>query len=93
MQTVRQQMIALLSETVSSARNLSQLLSIQEKEVYGHLPHIARSVAAQKRRLVVIPSQCLSCGYVFNDRKRFTRPGRCPRCKGERVDEPKYQVV
>ena len=93
MQTVRQQMIALLSQGVHSARGLSQMLRIQEKEVYGHLSHIARSVVSQRQRLVVIPSRCLVCGYVFDKRKRLTRPGRCPRCKGERIEEPRYQVV
>lgn len=93
MQTVRQQMIALLSQEVHSARGLSQLLRIQEKEVFGHLSHIARSVASQRLRLVVIPSRCLVCGYVFDKRKRLTRPSRCPRCKGERIEDPRYQVV
>ncbi len=86
-------MIALLSQGVHSARGLSQMLRIQEKEVYGHLSHIARSVVPQRQRLVVIPSRCLMCGYVFDKRKRFTRPGRCPRCKRERIEEPRYQVV
>ncbi len=69
------------------------MLSIQEKEVYNHLPHIARSVVSQGNRLIVIPSQCLVCDYVFDERKRFTRPGRCPHCKGERIEHPRYQVV
>jgi predicted Zn-ribbon and HTH transcriptional regulator len=93
MQTIRQQMIALLSEQARSARDLSQMLSIQEKEVYSHLSHIARSVGSRRHKLVIIPFRCLSCGYVFDDRKRFTRPGRCPRCKGERIEEPRYKVV
>lgn len=86
-------MIELLSKEVLSARDLSQMLRIQEKEVYAHLSHIARSVVSQTRRLVVIPSQCLVCGYVFDKRKRFTRPGRCPCCKGERIKQPRYQIV
>jgi predicted Zn-ribbon and HTH transcriptional regulator len=86
-------MITLLSQGVCSARDLSQMLHIQEKEVYSHLSHIARSVVSQSHRLVVIPSRCLVCGYVFDNRKRFTRPGRCPCCKGERIEEPRYEVV
>jgi len=86
-------MITLLSQGVRSARDLSQMLHIQEKEVYSHLSHIARSVVSQSHRLVVIPSRCLVCGYVFDNRKRFTRPSRCPCCKGERIEEPRYEVV
>ncbi len=93
MQTVRQQMTALLSQQVCSARDLSQRLSIQEKEVYSHLSHISRSVVSRRQKLVITPSRCLECGYVFKERKRLTRPSRCPRCRGERIEEPKYQVV
>ena len=93
MQTIRQQMMTLLTQGVHSARDLSQVLRIQEKEVYSHLSHIARSAVSKGNRLVVSPSQCLVCDYVFEDRKRFTRPGRCPRCKGERIQHPRYQVV
>ncbi|MDY6837797.1 MAG: transcriptional regulator [Thermodesulfobacteriota bacterium] len=86
-------MILLLSEGEWTARDLSQTLSIPEKEVSSHLSHIARSVARQHKRLHVVPSSCLSCGYIFDTRKRFTRPGRCPRCKGERIRAPKYHIL
>ncbi|MCG6917137.1 MAG: transcriptional regulator [Deltaproteobacteria bacterium] len=92
METIRQQMISLLVDKEMDARELSQAMGIREKEVYEHLPHIARSVAAQKKQLVIQPVRCLACGYVFKDRKRFTRPGRCPRCKKSHLDEPKYRI-
>ena len=79
METIRQQMIALLSDREMSARQISQSIGIREKEVYEHLPHIARSLAAQDKKLIIEPAECLTCGYVFKDRQRFTRPGRCPR--------------
>ena len=91
-QTVRQHMIVLLSEREMSARELSQATGIREKEVYEHLSHIARSVAAQRRELVLLPARCLVCGYVFEDRKRLTRPGRCPRCKRAHLQRPMYRV-
>ncbi|MFC1815043.1 transcriptional regulator [Thermodesulfobacteriota bacterium] len=93
MPTIRQQMIAVLSKGEFKARELSQMLGIREREVYAHLPHIARSVSNQKRQLIINPSRCLSCGYVFSKRQRFTRPGRCARCKHERLSEPGYQVL
>ena len=93
METIRQQMIRLLSTDVCSARDLSQMLRIQEKEVYSHLSHIARSVVSQSHRLVVIPSRCLACGHIFDKRTKLTKPSRCPRCRGERIEHPKYQVV
>jgi predicted Zn-ribbon and HTH transcriptional regulator len=72
---------------------LSQTLRISEKEIYAHLPHIARSLAAQKKELVILACCCLECGYTFRDRKRFTTPGRCPRCRSERIKEPTFQVT
>lgn len=93
MQTVRQRIITLISEEEHNARDLSQILRIREKDVYEHLIHIERSVVSQGRKLEIVPSRCLECGYVFRERKRFTSPGRCPRCKGEHIEEPRYRVV
>ena len=85
-------MIVLLSESDMSARDISQAMRIREKEVYEHLPHIARSVAAQRKKVIILPSTCLNCGYEFKDRKRFTRPSRCPRCRRTQLHEPLYRV-
>ncbi len=92
MQTIRQSIVALLSESECSARDISQALRIAENEVYTHLSHIARSLASKNGRLQITPAHCLQCGYTFGDRKRFTKPSRCPRCKGEHIEEPKYRV-
>ncbi len=92
MQTIRQQIIELLSEREMSAREVSQTVRIREREVYEHLPHIARSLAAQRKKLIILPFQCLACGYVFEERKRFTRPGRCPRCKRAHLERPMYRI-
>ena len=92
MQTIRQQIIELLIEQEMDVRELSQELGVREKEVYEHLSHIGRSVAAQRKRLIVQPFRCLLCGYVFEDRKRFTRPGRCPACKRAHIQRPTYRI-
>lgn len=85
-------MIRLLEEAPRDARELSQRLGIQEKEVYEHLAHIARSMKARKKKLFVLPFSCLSCGFVFANRRRFTRPGRCPKCRDSRVEYPVYRI-
>ena len=91
--TIRRRMIALLSGEKMCARELSQAMGIREKLVYEHLGHIARSVASQKRRLVILPFRCLDCGFVFKVRKRFTPPGRCPRCKKAHLERPYYRIL
>jgi predicted Zn-ribbon and HTH transcriptional regulator len=93
MQTIRQQMIILLSSEQHSAQGLSMALKIREKEVCDHLSHIRHSLASQKRELKVKPAQCLECRYVFDDRARLTKPGRCPRCKGTHIEDPRYRVI
>jgi predicted Zn-ribbon and HTH transcriptional regulator len=93
METIRQRMIALLYESEMSAKELSHAMKIREKEVYEHLPHITRSLTSRGRKLIIQPSRCLACGYVFQDRKRFTRPSRCPRCKRSRVQDPRFRIA
>ncbi len=82
----------LLSNSELDARGLSQELGIREKEVYDHLAHVARSVKAEKKKLIVYPSRCLQCGFVFEDRKRLTRPSRCPKCKQSHLQSPRYSI-
>jgi predicted Zn-ribbon and HTH transcriptional regulator len=91
-QTIRQQIIEFLSNKEMGGRELSQSVGIREKEVYEHLSHIARSVNARRKKLIIIPSRCLECGYIFEDRKRFSPPSRCPRCKSEHIQDPTYRV-
>ena len=92
MKTIRKQMIELLDKKETGVRDISQTLRIREKEVYAHLSHIARSVAAQRKKLIIIPAECLVCGYVFENRKRYTRPSRCPHCKSEHIQNPMYKI-
>ena len=92
MQTVRQQITEFLTNGELDARELSQELGIKEKEVVEHLSHIARTLAVQGKKLAIRPAECLLCGYVFEKRQRFTRPGRCPRCKKSHLQSPVFYI-
>jgi predicted Zn-ribbon and HTH transcriptional regulator len=91
--TLRQQMVQLLAEGRYRAREISQELGIREKEVYDHLPHIARSLEHRAQKLMVEPASCLSCGYLFRKRGRFEKPGKCPLCKAQHIREPRYYIA
>jgi predicted Zn-ribbon and HTH transcriptional regulator len=93
MQTIRQQIIDLLSLQEMDVRQLSGQVGIQEKEVIEHLSHIARSLAVKGKKLTIRPAECLLCGYVFAKRQRFTRPGRCPRCKKSHLLSPGFYIT
>ena len=92
MPTLRQKIISLLIDEEMNAREISGQVGISEKEVYAHLAHIARSVASQDKKIVITPANCLACGFVFKDRKRFTRPGRCPQCKKSHIQSPRFRI-
>ena len=93
MPTPRQQIIELLTDGEMDARELSREAGLKEKEVVGHLSHIARSLAGKGKKLTIRPAECLLCGYVFEKRQRFTRPGRCPRCKKSHLQSPRYYIT
>ena len=91
-QTIRQQIIDLLISDELSLRDLSQAVGIPEKEVVPHLSHIARSVRNQGKKLVETPHKCLSCGFVFDKRSRFSKPGRCPICRNSHIQTARYHI-
>ena len=92
MPTIRQEITDLLSEEELNARELSQLLGIPEKEVFEHLEHVARTAKVHGRKLIVRPFRCLKCGFSFKDRDRFSRPGRCPRCRESHIRMASYHI-
>ncbi len=90
--TLRQEIIAELSEGPCSARDVSAAVGIPEKDVTGHLEHIRKTIAQSGRRLVIMPAECKKCGFVFSKREKLKRPGKCPLCKGESISEPHFVI-
>ena len=91
MSTIRQTIISLLQGQDLSAREISQIVGIREKEVYDHLTHIARS-AAVKGKLIVQPASCRHCGFIFKKRDRLTAPGKCFLCRSEAISPPRFAI-
>jgi len=92
LETIRQQIVELLTHVEMDAKELSKRLSVSEKDVLAHLSHIDKSMRNSNKRLSIHPSICLTCDFVFKDRQRFTRPGRCPRCKKSHITNPEYRI-
>jgi predicted Zn-ribbon and HTH transcriptional regulator len=88
--TVRRQLFDLLIAGPHGVRELSQLLHQSEQEIYDHLRHLERSARTAGRRLVIEPSVCLACGFVFARRTRPQPPGHYPQCRSTRISRPRY---
>jgi len=91
-ETVRHALIELLSGQSISAREISTEMHMAEKDIYGHLEHIRRTLHATGAVLDVTPAECRSCGFVFAKRERLTTPGKCPVCRSETILEPLYSI-
>ena len=82
---------------VIDGRNLLQkhakLLGIPERQVEDHLIHVVKTVARDPScRFILEPSVCPDCGFTFRERRKLTRPSRCPRCRGEGITAPRYGI-
>lgn len=88
-ETLRHDIICVLRGESLTARELSERVGIEEKEVLDHLEHIK---IALHGRLAVIPALCLACGFSFKKRERLKGPGRCPVCHSERIANPHFSV-
>jgi hypothetical protein len=90
--TQRQAIKELLGEQPYSALELSQRLSLSEKEVLGHLAHIARA-PGPGCHFQITPAICKHCGFIFKKRERLTSPSRCPLCRHQSITRPRFALV
>jgi len=85
-------MIAVLGGQTLSAREISGIVKISEKEVYEHLAHIQRGIRNSSHPLTVTPAECKKCGFIFKKRERLKKPGKCPLCYSESITEPLFSL-
>jgi hypothetical protein len=95
--SIRQRIIKLLSEATEpmTAEDIARVLDIDVSEVYMHLEHVAKTVrrsSGGEKALLMIPPRCRKCGYVFKDLDKPKKPSRCPRCKSEWIEPPRFII-
>ncbi len=90
--TIRMEMMALLEVGPMTVRDLSQSLSIMEKEVFDHLVNVEKSLKNKGKILAYDPYRCLNCGFEFKTRKKLTKPGKCPECRAERIEPAVFWI-
>lgn len=91
--TVRHEIISVLSGREMTAREISGEVGISEKEVYQHLEHVRISLGAHGMALSVRPALCRKCGFEFKKREKLRKPGKCPVCKSESIEVPLFSVA
>lgn len=97
METIRERLIKILLEskeplTIHQLQSLAQT-ELKPNELYEELEHVRKTLKRMGYRLVIVPATCKKCGYQFTDREKLKKPSRCPRCKSERIEPPRFYVV
>lgn len=88
--TRRQELVQHLEAGPATVRDLAELMRLPVRSVVDDLEHVARSLSA--RKLHMKPAVCLHCDYAFENRRRYTRPSRCPQCRSERITWPVLRI-
>ena len=89
--TRREEIIEILSKEEKSAKELANRFQVELFEILEDLEHIKHSIKPKK--LVMEPALCKKCGFVFRERSRVKKPGKCPKCKGEWITAPLFRIV
>jgi len=66
---------------------LSKVVKQSEKALYDHLEALHKH-----GNLIIVAAECRKCGYVFQERNRVRKPGKCPKCKSTWIDEPLFTM-
>lgn len=80
-----------LLDNPTTIGELARAFDLSPKEMAGELEHLRQSFRNEPYRLRVFPAACRKCGFEF-DRERLTKPGKCPRCRGTWIHEPRFLV-
>jgi len=87
----RRDLIPLLLDRTMTLSEIAREVHETPKDVIDALAHLAKSSKHGDYDLVVDPAECRKCGFEFSADK-LTRPGKCPKCKGTWIFEPRFTV-
>ncbi|NJE55166.1 transcriptional regulator [Thermococcus sp. 21S9] len=94
MATRKERIISLLEGRDYSVSELAQVLGIRgrgsKKLILEDLKAIQKILRRERKVLLVKPAECRKCGFVF--RPEINIPSRCPRCKSEWIEEPRFKI-
>ncbi|WP_297520542.1 transcriptional regulator [Thermococcus sp.] len=94
MMTRRQRIINLLEERDYSPSELALALDMRgkgaKKVILEDLKAIQKTLRREGKVLLIKPAECRKCGFVFPPEIKV--PSRCPRCKSEWIEEPRFKI-
>jgi len=90
-ETIRQKIVSLLKEKTLSVKDISFYVMIPLKDVCEHLEHIKKN--KRDYYVDIIPARCNKCGFVFKKRDKLRKPGKCPVCRSELIEEPLFSII
>jgi transcriptional regulator len=93
-ETFRQRIIDRLKKDELGFEELRRELEAPARALEDDLRHVERSLKRGSERLRIEPARCLSCGFTFTDRanRHLHAPRRCPRCRSERISDPRFRI-
>lgn len=94
MATRRERIISLLEERDYSVSELAQVLGIKGKGskrlILEDLKAIQKILRREEKVLLVKSAECRKCCFRF--KPEINIPSRCPRCKSEWIEEPRFKI-
>lgn len=89
--TRRQEIAGLLRTGPATADDLAARTGVHPRTVLDDLEHVRRSLAAGEK-WVAHGAECGRCGFLFRERARLNTPSRCPKCRSEEIDPPRFEI-
>ena len=92
MSTIRHQIIEALKVRPMDTLELAALFQVSQREIEHHLTHIAKSAKKLGLKMAISISECQNCEYTFAGIERFNIPVCCPKCDGQKVTAPFFEL-
>lgn len=80
----------MLQQNKQTAQQLANYFQTTLKEILEDLEHIQKSIKPKK--LKIAPAYCRKCNFVFKERDKISKPGKCPRCKSEWIEAQMFGI-
>ena len=93
-ETLRQRLRRWLTQGERDFEELCETLQLTPRDLESALRHIERTVRRSGERLVIAGPRCHECDFDFPGResRHLHPPSRCPRCRSERIEPPRFRV-